>query len=76
VRYQNVLNALSTLCGPPPLFKTLMEALTPRLITIASSSRGGEEDPKLRAAYLHALLAATKRALVPLLYGLCTCSAA
>ncbi|KAJ7899349.1 hypothetical protein B0H13DRAFT_2030657, partial [Mycena leptocephala] len=81
-RYQHVLNALSTLCDAC--------ALTPRLTTIAfpspsSSSGGGEEDLELSAAYLHALLAAIKRALagkvddvagyadslVPVLYGLC-----
>ncbi|KAJ7906016.1 ARM repeat-containing protein [Mycena leptocephala] len=67
-RYQHVLNALSTLCGPPPLFETLVEALAPRLVAItfhssSSSSGGAEEDLELRAAYLHALLAAIKRAL-------------
>ncbi|KAJ7923545.1 ARM repeat-containing protein [Mycena leptocephala] len=64
-RYQHVLNALSTLCGPPPLFETLVEALAPRLVSITfhSSSSSGEEDLELRAAYLHALLAAIKRAL-------------
>jgi DNA repair/transcription protein MET18/MMS19 len=49
------------------LFATLVEALTPRLVAItfhsSSSSSGGEEDPKLSAAYSHALLAAIKRAL-------------
>ncbi|KAJ7822144.1 hypothetical protein B0H13DRAFT_2127391, partial [Mycena leptocephala] len=58
------LNALSTLCGPPPLFETLVEALAPRLTAIAfplpSSS---DEEPELFAAYLHAPLAAIKRAL-------------
>ncbi|KAJ7905992.1 hypothetical protein B0H13DRAFT_2022495, partial [Mycena leptocephala] len=65
VRYQNVLSALSTLCGPPPLFKTLIEALTPRLVAIASPSPSfsWDEEPELPAAYLHALLAAIKRAL-------------
>jgi hypothetical protein len=50
------------------LFETLVETLTPRLTVIAfhssSSSSGGEEDLELPAAYLHALLAAIKRALV------------
>jgi hypothetical protein len=47
------------------LFETLVEALTPRLTAIASSSSsgGGEEDLELSAAYLHALLAAIKCAL-------------
>jgi hypothetical protein len=31
-RVTNTSSALSTLCGPPPLFKTLVEALTPRLV--------------------------------------------
>ncbi|KAJ7828872.1 hypothetical protein B0H13DRAFT_2116841 [Mycena leptocephala] len=85
-RYQHVLNALSTLCGPPPLFETLVEALTPRLVAIAFPSLFSP------GAYLHALLVAIKRALagkiadvagyadslVPVLYGLCvlcTCGA-
>jgi DNA repair/transcription protein MET18/MMS19 len=52
------------------LFETLVEALAPRLVAItfhssssSSSSGGAEEDLELRAAYLHALLAAIKRAL-------------
>ncbi|KAJ7914401.1 hypothetical protein B0H13DRAFT_2002408, partial [Mycena leptocephala] len=62
-RYQHVLNALSTLCGPP-----LCSRLIPRLTAIAFpspsfSAGGGEEDLELCAAYLHALLAAMKRAL-------------
>jgi hypothetical protein len=71
-----------------------VEALTPRLTAIAfhspsPSSGGGKEDLELSAMYLHALLAAMKRALagkvdehadglVPVLYGLCvlcTCGA-
>jgi hypothetical protein len=46
-RYQHVLNALSTLCGPPPRFEMLVEALTPRLVAIAFpslSSPGGDEE--------------------------------
>ncbi|KAJ7314418.1 ARM repeat-containing protein [Mycena albidolilacea] len=66
-RYQHVLSALSTLCGPPPLFETLVAALLPRLTAIAfapsAESDGAADDPELRAAYLHALLAALKRAL-------------
>ncbi|KAJ7918582.1 hypothetical protein B0H13DRAFT_2268987, partial [Mycena leptocephala] len=56
-RYQHVLNALSTLCGPPPLFETLVEALTPRLVAIAFPSLSSP------GAYLRALLAAMKRVL-------------
>lgn len=66
-RYQHVLSALSTLCGPPPLFETLVAALLPRLTAIAfappAESDGAADDPELRAAYLHALLAALKRTL-------------
>ncbi|KAJ7914398.1 hypothetical protein B0H13DRAFT_2659191, partial [Mycena leptocephala] len=83
-RYQHVLNTLSTLYGLPPLFKTLVEALIPRLVAIAFPSLSSP------GAYLHALLVAIKRALaskvdeghadvagyyadslVPVLYGLC-----
>jgi hypothetical protein len=54
-RYQHVLSALSALCGPPPLFATLVEALTPRLVAVvfpspSSYSDGCEEDPELPAA--------------------------
>ncbi|KAJ6481205.1 ARM repeat-containing protein [Mycena vitilis] len=86
-RYQHVLNALSTLSSPPPLFAALVAALTPRIVSVAFDSPA--EDPELPAAYLHALLAAVKRALagkvdeghadvagyadslVPALYGIC-----
>ncbi|KAJ7905967.1 hypothetical protein B0H13DRAFT_2022152 [Mycena leptocephala] len=60
-RYQHVLNALSTLCGPPPLFET---DIAPHC----------HRDPELSAAYLHALLAAIKRALAGKI-ALCRCCA-
>ncbi|KAK7064893.1 MMS19 nucleotide excision repair [Favolaschia claudopus] len=86
-RYQHVLSALSTLCGPPVLFERLVAALAHRLATLALGE--GASDSELSAAYLHALLSAVKRALaakvdenhtdvagyadtfVPALYGLC-----
>jgi DNA repair/transcription protein MET18/MMS19 len=61
-RYQHVLNALSTLCGPPPLFETLVAQLSPRLVAIAFSS-GPPDNELYAAAYLHALLVALKRTL-------------
>ncbi|KAJ6614174.1 Dos2-interacting transcription regulator of RNA-Pol-II-domain-containing protein [Mycena sp. CBHHK59/15] len=85
-RYQHVLSALSTLCGPAPLFETLVTQLYPRLTALAFST---EPDVELHAAYLHALLIALKRTLaakvdeghadvagyadtlVPRLYGTC-----
>ncbi|KAJ7879223.1 ARM repeat-containing protein [Mycena olivaceomarginata] len=48
-RYQHVLSALSTLCGPAPALR--------------DPPNGAADDPELRAAYLHALLAALKRTL-------------
>ncbi|KAF7356213.1 MMS19 nucleotide excision repair [Mycena venus] len=48
-RYQHVLTALSTLSSPPP--------------TLRDARGGSQSDPELPAAYLHALLAALKRAL-------------
>ncbi|KAJ7899323.1 hypothetical protein B0H13DRAFT_2664347 [Mycena leptocephala] len=58
-RYQHVLNALSTLCGPPPLFATLVEALTRRLTAIAFpslfSSGGGEEDLSLFSCLMYSI---------------------
>ncbi|KAJ6582074.1 ARM repeat-containing protein [Mycena capillaripes] len=62
-RYQHVLSALSTLCGPPTLFDTLVAALTPRVVSIAFDAPDSDDDPELPAAYLHALLTALKRAL-------------
>ncbi|KAJ7019462.1 ARM repeat-containing protein [Mycena alexandri] len=85
-RYQHVLRALSTLCGPATLFASLVSALTPKLTSIAFDESA---DAELSAAYLHALLAALKRtlagkvdagdvdvagyvdSLVPTLYGIC-----
>ncbi|KAJ7020638.1 ARM repeat-containing protein [Mycena alexandri] len=85
-RYQHVLRALSTLCGPATLFASLVSALTPKLTSIAFEESA---DAELSAAYLHALLAALKRtlagkvdagdvdvagyvdSLVPTLYGIC-----
>ncbi|KAK7040568.1 MMS19 nucleotide excision repair [Favolaschia claudopus] len=61
-RYQHVLSALSTLCGPPALFECLVGALAHRLATLALSQEGAS-DFELSAAYLHALLSAVKRAL-------------
>ncbi|KAJ7148405.1 ARM repeat-containing protein [Mycena crocata] len=61
-RYQHVLTALSTLCGPPPLFATLAAQLSPRFAHVAFESPP-DVDPELPAAYLHALLAALQRAL-------------
>ncbi|KAJ7181060.1 ARM repeat-containing protein [Mycena filopes] len=61
-RYQHVLSALSTLCGPAPLFASLVSALTPKLTSIAFDSPADGE-PELSAAYLHALLATLKRTL-------------
>ncbi|KAJ7509674.1 ARM repeat-containing protein [Mycena galericulata] len=61
-RYQHVLEALSTLCGPPPLFSTLVAELSPRIVTIAFDSPS-DGDSELPAAYLHALLASLKRTL-------------
>ncbi|KAJ7117461.1 Dos2-interacting transcription regulator of RNA-Pol-II-domain-containing protein [Mycena epipterygia] len=86
-RYQHILGALSTLCGPPPLFEALVTAFTPRFVALAFTT--DDPDPELPASYLHALLAALQRTLagkvdehhadvavyadtlVPALYGLC-----
>ncbi|KAJ7717113.1 ARM repeat-containing protein [Mycena maculata] len=63
-RYQHVLEALSTLCGPPLLFSTLVGELSPRLVALASAVPSeSETDFELSAAYLHALLAALRRTL-------------
>ncbi|KAJ6480892.1 ARM repeat-containing protein [Mycena sanguinolenta] len=61
-RYQHVLSALSTLCGPPPLFEAFVAVLTPRLVSLAFDDVP-DGDLELSAAYLHAVLAAVKRTL-------------
>ncbi|KAJ7768459.1 ARM repeat-containing protein [Mycena metata] len=62
-RYQHVLRALSTLCGPDPLFASLVSTLTPKFTSIAFDDSPADGDTELSAAYLHALLATLKRTL-------------
>ncbi|KAJ7625679.1 ARM repeat-containing protein [Roridomyces roridus] len=61
-RYQQALEALSTLCGPPVLFQTFVTEVSPRLVSIAFGS-AADSDSELPAAYLHAILTALKRVL-------------
>ncbi|KAJ7464465.1 ARM repeat-containing protein [Mycena latifolia] len=61
-RYQHVLAALSTLCGPPPLCEALVAGLAPVLSALAVAD-AADPDPEATAAYLHALLAALRRTL-------------
>ncbi|CAK5283329.1 unnamed protein product [Mycena citricolor] len=55
-RYQTTLDALATVSGPAPIFTALVEAITPRLFAVSTTT-------ELGAAYLHAQLHAIKRVL-------------